>query len=286
MGRPSLPKALERKLLYESRYVCAVCQQEGCHIHHIDQDNSNNVEANLIVLCVTHHNEAHTKRDLSKNLDAAALRDAKKKWADTVQREREAAATVSGQLEAFPYNGLLGGVVWGYINHRRASQLVQIDKLDGKTKDLLKYCHAKGIVDPDGIIIQPPSRQPGHSPLSNTVYDWFNYGDDQRLHKLYTTFVDQIGSRSAVTHLEQPSWSVLFVRDLVEPGALVFVERAFYFKTISETAENEHRRCHTSNNKLSLEFFVDTIDMFGASSITVSFSGHKSCRGSRLGEVP
>lgn len=52
MSRPSVPKRLQQKLLYESQYVCAVCQSDGCHIHHFDQNHSNNAEDNLIVLCV------------------------------------------------------------------------------------------------------------------------------------------------------------------------------------------------------------------------------------------
>ncbi|WP_066044497.1 HNH endonuclease signature motif containing protein [Bathymodiolus septemdierum thioautotrophic gill symbiont] len=70
MARPKIPKAIENRLLYESAYACVVCQSDGCHIHHIDQDHSNNKENNLVVLCIKHHDEAHTKRQLSKNLDS------------------------------------------------------------------------------------------------------------------------------------------------------------------------------------------------------------------------
>lgn len=278
MSRPSVPKKLQQKLLYDSQYVCAFCQSDGCHIHHIDQNHSNNEEENLIVLCVRHHNEAHTKRDHSKNLDSGALRDAKLKWTTTVQAKREKTATVAGQKEAAKSDSLRAiGLMWGYINHRRVIQMVDFERLDDVGSQLLDYCCAKGIVDSEGIIVKPAGITPGGSPLQNTIYDWFEYGDDQRLHLLYTKFVDQIGGTAKVVHLEPQSWSPTAAVELVQPGTLIFITRAFYFKTISSATESDHIRCKSAKDGLSLEFFIDTMNMFGTTSITVSFTGHQTC---------
>jgi hypothetical protein len=278
MSRPAVPKRLQQKLLYDSQYVCAVCQSDGCHIHHIDQNHSNNIEENLIVLCVSHHNEAHTKRDHSRNLDSAALRDAKQKWTTAVQAKREKTATVAGQKEAAKSDSLRAiGLTWGYINHQRVIQMVDLERLDSVGKQLLDYCRAKGIVDSEGIIIKPARITQGGSPLQNTIYDWFEYGDDQRLHLLYTKFVDQIGGAAKVVHLEPQSWSPTAAVELVQPGTLIFVTRSFYFKTVSSTTESDHVGCKSAKDGLSLEFFVDTINMFGTTSITVSFTGRQTC---------
>ena len=202
MSRPPVPKRLQQKLLYDSQYVCAVCQSDGCHIHHIDQDHSNNAEDNLIVLCVSHHNEAHTKRDHSKNLDSSALRDAKQKWNAAVQAKRERTATVFGQKEALKNDSFSAiGLMWGYINHQRVVQMVDLERLDDVGNQLLDYCRTKVIVDSKGIIVKPAGFSPGGSPPQNTIYDWFEFGDDQRLHQLYTRFVDQIGGAARVVHL-------------------------------------------------------------------------------------
>lgn len=278
MSRPAIPKQLQHQLLYAHQYVCAVCQSDGCHIHHIDQNNTNNAEENLVVLCVRHHNEAHTKRDHAKNLDSSALRGAKTKWTSHVKEKREKTATVAGQKEAAGSDSLrLIGLTWGYINHQRVIQMVAARDLDSSGLELLDYCREKGIVDSEGIIIRPERETLGGSAIRNSVYDWFEFGDDQRLHLLYTKLVDKIGRDAAVVHLEPQSWSPEAISQLIGPGSLIFVSRPFHFKVVSSTVENDHVRCRSKRDGVTLEFFADTRNMFGTTSMTVSFTGHKSC---------
>ena len=56
--RPKFPPSLERRLLVNNSTVCFVCQGDGygkgVSIHHIDGNNSNNIESNLAVLCLVH----------------------------------------------------------------------------------------------------------------------------------------------------------------------------------------------------------------------------------------
>jgi len=278
MSRPPIPKPLERRLLYESQYACVVCQRGGCHIHHIDQDHSNNKEENLVVLCVHHHDEAHTKRKLSKNLDSNALKDAKRRWTDTVRERRQLAATVSGQKALSAGNSFFSaGIAWGYLNHKRVTQMIKPSFIDAEGNSNFQYCVNKGLVDQNAILIKPKNVVTASSYVANTIYDWFDFGDDQRLHLLYTALVDQIIKNGEVIYLEPESWTKARIKGLVSPGVLIFVDRAFYFKSVEETKENQHRRCRTFKRKISIEFFVDTRDMFGTTSITVSFSGHRNC---------
>jgi hypothetical protein len=258
--------------------VCVVCQNSGCQIHHVDKNNSNNSENNLVVLCHRHHDEAHTFKELSRNLDSGALLDSKRKWLETVNERRRVAATVSGQLASLPKNSIFSiGLSWGYINHRRVVQLANPDFFNSKTQALLSTCVARSIVDSNAIVLKPPTRVPQSSPIGNTVYDWFPHGDDQRLHMLYSNFVDQISLSGKLFHLEPEAWSAAVAKEMLTPGMIIFTQGSFFFKKVSATAENEHRRCHAKHKNLSLEFFVDTVDMFGTTSITVSFSGRQNC---------
>lgn len=274
--RPSMPGELQRRLLYESQYVCCVCQRSGCQIHHIDGNNANNSEKNLVVLCHTHHDEAHTRRQLSKNLDARALRDAKLRWLSEVKNRRAEVATVSGQKVRFADEWLSTGVAWGYINHKRVAQLVDASVLSGKDESLFRACVSRGLVDERGIIVTPAGVKQSTSYISSSIYDSFEFGDDQRVHALYTAMVDHIGRTQGVVHLERESWTKARLRALVRPGMLVFLERAFYFKREAVTRSNEHRRCVYFKNGIRMEFFVDTVDMFGTTSMTVSFVGHQN----------
>lgn len=51
----------ERRLLDANGHRCCVCKRSnvGLHLHHIDSDSSNTIDANLAVLCVEHHDQHH-----------------------------------------------------------------------------------------------------------------------------------------------------------------------------------------------------------------------------------
>ncbi|HCC55577.1 MAG TPA: hypothetical protein DEQ20_11785 [Desulfobulbaceae bacterium] len=63
-SRPPIPADIRRAVEVESGHACAV---KKCHehtyleIHHIDEDRTNNVLGNLILLCDKHHKMAHKK---------------------------------------------------------------------------------------------------------------------------------------------------------------------------------------------------------------------------------
>jgi hypothetical protein len=276
--RLAIPKKLRFKLMYDSRYLCAVCQQRGSHIHHIDENHANNNEENLVVLCTTHHDEAHTRHQLSQNLTSDALRHAKQQWIAKVKEQRDLAATVSGQLVLAGNHELASmGVTWGYINHRRVGQLARPDLLSQKEKSYFEYCRAIGIVDQKGILVKPRAVPLSTDYIGNSIYDWYVHGDDLRLHLLYAAFVDQISRTIQPIHLEREGWTKVRIQELVGPGDFIFLDRGFYFRSVRETRQNQHRRVHTFQRKISVEFYVDTIDMFGTTSMTVSFSGHNHC---------
>ena len=278
MARIPIPRKLQNRLYYESQYACVVCQDTGSHIHHIDKDASNNSEDNLVVLCMKHHDEAHTKKELSKNLDSRALRDAKRRWLSEVERSRIQVSSLSGQKYLAGNDPLFAsGMSWGYINHKRIAQMTTVSRLTGEAKRTFDYCIAAGLVDHHGIIIKPKNLTCSNSYISNTLYDWFEYGDDHRLHVLYSAMVDQLVNEQNVIHISPRCWSKTAFKSLVSPGSLMFVNKAFYFKVISEDKLNQHRLCRTFRRNIEIRFYVDSMDMFGTTSITVSFSGHKTC---------
>jgi hypothetical protein len=278
MARKPIPKKTKLKIMYDSQYACVVCQKRGSHIHHIDQNNSNNDENNLVFLCTEHHDEAHTTHQLSQNLSSAALHDAKEKWLNEVQKKRELSSTLSGQLVITKDNPIASiGLSWGYINHKRVGQIVNPETLTEDEHDYFNYCVERGIIDKKGILIKPKNVAYSNSYITNTIYDWYEHGDDQRLHKVYSSFVDKISKSTCPIHLEAGKYDKEFVYEIVKPGMLLFLDKSFYFKNISKTSQNQHRKAHTTQGQIQIEFYLDTIDMFGTTSITISFSGHKSC---------
>jgi hypothetical protein len=53
--RPSVPKAVEEKVLKEYRHLCAICGRDRPHLHHIDENPQNNDPLNLLPLCPNCH---------------------------------------------------------------------------------------------------------------------------------------------------------------------------------------------------------------------------------------
>lgn len=101
-SRPPIPSEILNKVLYQSRMTCCVCRDksQGIIVHHIHEysDSRSHAEDNLVVLCLNHHGEAHTKRALQLNLTAARLRALKKRWLESVKQfdVREAASADGG----------------------------------------------------------------------------------------------------------------------------------------------------------------------------------------------
>ncbi len=89
-SRPPIPSKILNKVLYESRMTCCVCRDrsQGIIVHHIHEfsDSRSHAEDNLVVLCLNHHGEAHTKRELQLNLTPERLREFKARWLKDVKQ--------------------------------------------------------------------------------------------------------------------------------------------------------------------------------------------------------
>jgi hypothetical protein len=274
--RPKLPGKLRQQLLYESQFACVVCQAKADHIHHIDKNNANNDLENLVVLCQTHHDEAHTIRELSQNLSGDRILGFKSLWLANVKEHREKIASAAAQREAaHPF--LSVGVTWGYINHGRVAQLINREILGMVDGAILNRCLRRHLVDERGILIKPDNWKPCDLYLKNTIYDWFNHGDALAVHILYSELVDILARRLQPIHMTDETWTRTFIRSCLEDGSFLFFRRAHYFVVENQDNENAHIRVYTFKKRIRVEYFVDSRNMFGNTSITVSFRGHRSC---------
>ena len=100
--RPPIPSKILNKILYESRMTCCVCRNssQGIIVHHIHEfsDSRSHAEENLVVLCLNHHGEAHTKRELQLNLTPKRLREFKTCWlSDVKQYDNREALSINSE---------------------------------------------------------------------------------------------------------------------------------------------------------------------------------------------
>jgi hypothetical protein len=94
MMRRKLPSSRERHVLVKNRHCCCICQGDGYGkdvlVHHIDGNNSNNVESNLAVLCLVHASQADAglkkgKLGSGKKLKPDFVRQYKKIWEKKIE---------------------------------------------------------------------------------------------------------------------------------------------------------------------------------------------------------
>lgn len=86
------PKNVEADVLFKANHICSICNDPSKRVQmaHIDNDSSNNDEANLIVLCLEHHDKVHIKSPISKSYTKQELEKYKKNWENTVAQRRKA----------------------------------------------------------------------------------------------------------------------------------------------------------------------------------------------------
>lgn len=87
--RTAIHKNTERELLFKNDMACCVCREsKGVIIHHIDGNPSNNSLNNLAVLCQEHHDKAHSKNGLTKNLSPEIIKKYKNDWELFIRKKR------------------------------------------------------------------------------------------------------------------------------------------------------------------------------------------------------
>ncbi len=94
--RQPIPDDIYERIIKETELHCCFCwnisEEKPVIIHHIDeynqtQDNSFN---NLIVLCLNHHGDVHTKREISQqNFSKIRLLSQKEKWIEALIEYRK-----------------------------------------------------------------------------------------------------------------------------------------------------------------------------------------------------
>jgi hypothetical protein len=86
MARAPISEDVAAKVMVAHDRTCCVCQVRGkrVQIHHIDEDNSNNLEANLAVLCFACHDLTMIKGGFGRSLGAAQVTQYRDEWVERV----------------------------------------------------------------------------------------------------------------------------------------------------------------------------------------------------------
>lgn len=103
-SRILIPPDIASQVLFASDHTCCVCNEPGrpVQIHHIDENPSNNDEANLSVLCLLCHDKTQIKGGFGRKLDANLVTRYRDDWIRRITLRRAKA----DELAAFRIAGI------------------------------------------------------------------------------------------------------------------------------------------------------------------------------------
>ncbi|MBS1582955.1 MAG: HNH endonuclease [Bacteroidetes bacterium] len=260
-SRPPIPPETMAKLLYESRWTCCVCRDrmKSVIIHHLEEwhDSRDHSEENLVVLCLQHHDEAHTKRELSLNLTIDRIRDLKRLWLDQVKLADT--QTIIGLGASNPSR-------WFYFNHARIFDVFLSRNLGVEHNRITLSVMMHDLINDLGTFSIP----------SDDKLHVYNFGEGYLLYQYVANLFDRILNDTVLLDLTD-KFNRTDVKALLKPGMFVALQAAFYFnrEKVAQRGPGQTRQAYYRRDGIQIQFEFDAYEATSTSAWAVHLSGHK-----------
>jgi hypothetical protein len=242
--------------MHECRRTCCVCREKGKSLvfHHTREwaNSRSHDEQFLVVICANCHGEAHTKRELGRNLTAYELRNHRKTWATKVA-ELDARALFDPDANR---NALGMAPLWDYFNHRRISRIAAELSIDPTELPTFARISATASIDELGAIDWPTVH------AGSTSMDYMYAGAIRNADGLYNYFADlltRVVSRSKWIDLAS-IWTPAKLKAVAVPGRVAILTAGLRFKsagTMLSVGPGQERECYYKKEKIRLHFTFD-----------------------------
>ncbi|MBK9273728.1 MAG: HNH endonuclease [Flavobacteriales bacterium] len=260
-SRPPIPPETMAQLLYESRWTCCVCRDrtKSVIVHHLEEwhDSRDHSEGNLVVLCLQHHDEAHTKRTLSLNLTIDRIREMKKLWLEQVRLADT--QTIIGLGASNPSR-------WFYFNHARIFDLFLARGIGIEHNGVTATVMMRGLINDLGTFGIP----------SDDKHHIYNFGDGHLLYQYTANMFDRLLSDTVLLDLTD-KFNKTDIKALLKPGMFIALQAAFYFsrEKVPTKGPGQVRKAHYRRDGIELAFEFDAYEVTSMSAWAVHLSGHK-----------
>lgn len=261
-ARPAIPIQTLMQVLFANRFTCCVCRnsERGIILHHIIpwEASRDHGAANLAVLCLEHHEKAHIRSTLSRNLDADALRSFKTEWEE---RCRESDLSAILQASRVDYDA------WLYFNHLRLFELAKQLQLPLKEIDGFAAARRLRLIDAAGNIL------PRNSYLSY-MYDG---AEGQTLYHYVRSVLEKVLER-----IRAVNFSDLLdrsnVHTLLAAGDFLLVQGAHTFKGLTDRKKGQGEAMQGSRraNNVELRYSFDRWEATSMSAWSTWLAGRQS----------
>ncbi|MER9841093.1 HNH endonuclease [Mesorhizobium australicum] len=264
-ARPPIPTDTLVSVLFANRYQCCICRDPKLSVivHHIEEWAESRLHdaGNLAVLCLPHHDEAHSRKTLSRNLDAKTLRDAKAKWEARVKRFDAESILSAMRLE---YSN------WNFMNELRIFEIARAIGIEFGRVFQLDQLVTSGIVQRDGL----------PAPVN-----------DDKLFYMYqgSTILARYFYVSEVLNLVIKNIPIINISDYLDrgvlgfalaPGDFIFVQGAHTFSPITQKKNGRGRgqvcRGVRKANNVEVRFTFDRWEATSSSAKSEWLTGTKS----------
>jgi 5-methylcytosine-specific restriction endonuclease McrA len=264
--RPPIPNDTLSKLLFDNRFQCCVCRDPDLPIivHHIVEwaRSRSHAPENLAVLCLKHHSDAHSKKELAQNLDHKTLTKIKDAWEAEVKKFDSESILEAMRLE---YSN------WNYINELRVFEIAKEVGVDFSAVRGFSDLVATGVVELNGL----------PAPVKNEERLSYKYEGSKILRRYFYT--SEILGR-VISNL-----SIVNVSDWLErgvlgftlaPGDFIFVQGAHTFSPLSSKKSGmgpgQECRGYRAANHVEIGFTFDRWEATSSSAKNEWLSGTKN----------
>lgn len=221
-GRPNIPFENLVKVLISSRFTCCICHdpKKSIIVHHIKQwsKSKDHSPSNLAVLCLDHHDKAHSTSTLSRNLGNREIDSAKEQWEIEVRKTNTEAILEASRVNAD---------AWWYFNHLRLFELATDLKLKFKRLQYYRAALNGGLIRPDGLL----------KPRSENLDYMYSGGEGMLLYEYVREVMNTV-----LEHLTVFNMSDYLDRSLLKPvlktGDFIFVQGAHTFGALGRHHSN------------------------------------------------
>jgi hypothetical protein len=214
--RSEIPYDKLVQVLIANRFACCVCHDvtKGIIVHHIREwaESYDHSVDNLAVLCLDHHDKAHSKSSISRNLDGRTVTEFKAAW-ETKVKELDSEAVLKASQSNFD--------AWWYFNHIRLFELASGLKINFRALPSYRAALSGKVIDEDGLL-RPRAKRTLHmydGSEGMLLYDYVRSVMEKVLTQLKILNVSDILDRGILAPLLQPGDFVLV------QGAYVCVRR-------------------------------------------------------------
>ncbi|GLT14316.1 HNH endonuclease signature motif containing protein [Vibrio algivorus] len=246
--RPAIPQNILCNVLFNNRRTCCVCRDasKSVVVHHIIEwsKSRSHAEENLSVLCLEHHDLAHTTKHLSQNLTADEILFHKALWESQVslidsqtllrlRRERSVAR-------------------WDWINIPRVFEIFSECIVEFEPSPVIDNLKKDKVIDDRGMLLDESHWECGKS---NQQY-FIDFGGGCEVASYLGGVLEAmiqvlpiIDITSMLQHRGQ-------IRSLITYGSYIGVQAPFYFSTLENHGDHrqEVRRAYYQGYGVKIEF--------------------------------